>query len=136
IPASMIQHVRSAFSRLTDALGAEQERWPLWLPVFFGVGIGIYFGLPREPPGWLGLAALAAAIAATVAVRKRSVGLLAGIALSLAAAGFAASQGRAALVDAPVLARKTPPVLVEGRIAEIESKTTGYRVVLDHVRIE
>ncbi|MGE0093673.1 MAG: ComEC/Rec2 family competence protein [Alphaproteobacteria bacterium] len=132
----MIQHVRSAFSRLTDALGAEQERWPLWLPVFFGVGIGIYFGLPREPPGWLGLAALAAAIVSTVAVRKRPVGLLAGIALSLAAAGFAASQGRAALVDAPVLARKTPPVLIEGRIAEIESKATGFRVVLDHVRIE
>ena len=52
-------------------------------------------------------------------------------AVSLAAAGFAVSQGRTALVDAPVLARKTPPVLVEGRIAEIESKTTGFRVVLD-----
>ncbi len=132
----MIQHVRSAFSRLTDALGAEQERWPLWLPVFFGAGIGLYFGLPSEPPVWLGPTALAAAAAATVAARKHPAGLLAGIALSLAAAGFAVSQGRAALVDAPVLARKTPPVLVEGRIAEIESKTNGFRVVLDHVRIE
>ena len=136
MPASMIQHVRSAFSRLTDALGAEQERWPLWLPVFLGVGIGVYFGLPREPPGWLGLAVLAVAVAATIAARKRPIGLLAGIALSLAAAGFAMAQGRTALMDAPVLARKTPPVLVEGRIAEIESKTNGYRVVLDHVRIE
>ena len=136
MPPPMIQHVRSAFSRLTDALGAEQERWPLWLPVFFGAGIGVYFGLPREPPGWLGFLALATAIAAMIALRKRPAWLLAGIALSLAAAGFAASQARTALMDAPVLARKTPPVLVEGRIAEIESKTAGYRIVLDHVRIE
>lgn len=119
-----------------DALGAEQERWPLWLPVFFGTGIGVYFGLPREPPWWLGLAALAAAFAAAIAVRKRPAWFLPGIAFSLVATGFAVAQGRAALMDAPVLTRKTPPVLVEGRIAEIESKATGYRIVLDHVRIE
>ncbi|MHB1217595.1 MAG: ComEC/Rec2 family competence protein [Alphaproteobacteria bacterium] len=132
----MIQHVRSAFSRLTDALGAEQERWPLWLPVFFGIGIGLYFVLLREPPGWVGLAALAVAVAGCIALRKRPHHLLAGIAVALVAGGFAVAQGRAALVDAPMLPRKTPPVLVEGRIAEIESKTTGYRVMLDHVRIE
>lgn len=132
----MIQHVRAAFSRLTGALGAEQDRWPLWLPVFFGIGIGVYFGLLREPPGWVGLAALAVSVAGCVSVRRRPNRLLAGIALALIAGGFAVAQGRAALMHAPVLARKTPPIMVEGRIAEIESKTKGYRVVLDHVRIE
>lgn len=24
-----------------------------WLPVFFGIGIGVYFLLPREPSLWL-----------------------------------------------------------------------------------
>lgn len=108
----------------------------MWLPVFFGAGIGLYFGMQREPPAWAGLAALVIIAATTIAVRRRLPLLLAGIALAMVASGFAVAQGRAALVAAPVLARKTPPVQVEGRVAEIESKTSGYRVVLDHVRIE
>src|SRR5215468_5487752 len=31
---------------------AERERWALWLPVFVGVGVGIYFWLTFEPPLW------------------------------------------------------------------------------------
>lgn len=133
----MIQHVRRAFSRLRDALQAERERWPLWLPVFFGAGIGLYFGLSREPPGWLGAIAFAiAAAAAGLASYRRPRLLFAAVPAALVAAGFAVAQGRTAWVEAPVLARKTPPVMVQGRIVEIESKTTGYRVILDHVRIE
>lgn len=26
------------------------QRWPLWLPVFLGLGIVLYFNLPVEPP--------------------------------------------------------------------------------------
>lgn len=132
----MIQHVRSAFSRLADALQGEQERWPLWLPVFLGAGIGIYFGLPREPSGWLGAAFLTITLLACALLRRRPFVVLAAIAFALVAAGFSVAQLRAALVEAPALARKIGPVAVEGRIAEIESKTTGYRVVLDHVRID
>ncbi|MEI9929419.1 MAG: hypothetical protein WDM89_02315 [Rhizomicrobium sp.] len=32
-----------------DHLLSERERWPLWLPVGFGAGIGLYFWLPVEP---------------------------------------------------------------------------------------
>ena len=37
---------------LCDRLAAEGERRLLWLPVFFGAGIGVYFGLKVEPPLW------------------------------------------------------------------------------------
>jgi competence protein ComEC len=42
---------------LTDRLAAEGERRLLWLPVFFGAGIGVYFALKVEPPLWPGVAA-------------------------------------------------------------------------------
>ena len=32
---------------------AERERWVIWLSVLFGAGIGLYFGLKREPSPWL-----------------------------------------------------------------------------------
>ena len=38
------------FDGLAYRLAAEGERRLLWLPVFFGVGIGIYFLLKVEPP--------------------------------------------------------------------------------------
>ena len=38
------------FGGLADRLAAEGERRLLWLPVFFGAGIGVYFLLKVEPP--------------------------------------------------------------------------------------
>ena len=43
---------------LAGQLLAERERWLLWLPVALGLGIGLYFALPLEPPLWLGPALL------------------------------------------------------------------------------
>ena len=34
---------------LAEIFQAEQERWFLFLPVFLGAGIAIYFALPNEP---------------------------------------------------------------------------------------
>src|SRR5579875_3733015 len=48
---------RRLFAALAGRLAAEGERRLLWLPVFFGAGIGLYFALRFEPPLWLGPAA-------------------------------------------------------------------------------
>ena len=44
-----------ADAAINSALLTEQDRWPLWIPVLFGIGVAIYFTLPIEPPYWLGL---------------------------------------------------------------------------------
>ncbi|MFQ5955059.1 MAG: hypothetical protein ACE5JZ_08365, partial [Kiloniellales bacterium] len=49
--------------RLVRLVGAERERWALWLPVGVGAGVVVYFSLAWEPPWWLGLAVLAAVLA-------------------------------------------------------------------------
>src|SRR5258707_6526401 len=37
---------------LAEALAAEGDRRILWLPVFFGAGIALYFTPTVEPPRW------------------------------------------------------------------------------------
>jgi len=51
----------SIFKALAARFLAERERWALWFPVLMGLGIGIYFWLPREPPFWIGASALGCA---------------------------------------------------------------------------
>ncbi len=59
---------------LAEALAAEGDRRILWLPVFFGVGIALYFTPTVEPPRWLGLAATIAAILPAMRSCNRRVG--------------------------------------------------------------
>jgi competence protein ComEC len=82
---------------------AERERWPLWMPVMVGLGIAVYFGLPEEPPQWLGPTVVAGmSVAGLVMLGRRndrSPELLAAIVGVLAiAAGFAAGQIKALVV--------------------------------------
>ena len=49
----------------------EPERRKLWLPVFFGIGIGLYYLLPQEPSKWLTLSIIEGLILAAVILRYR-----------------------------------------------------------------
>ncbi len=112
------------------SFAAERERWLLWLPVMFGVGIAVYFGLPTEPPPWSGaLVVLAGGLLAVVA-RARLAAVVVGVALLMTGLGFAAIQFRASVVDAPVIAKRTAPVSVEGRVVAVEMRDVGHRILL------
>src|SRR5215469_10487521 len=77
------------FGGLADRLAAEGERRALWLPVFFGTGIGLYFVLKVEPPLWPGIVAAGAGIGLLFAVRNYSGWREAALAFTALAAGFA-----------------------------------------------
>jgi competence protein ComEC len=115
---------------------AERGRWPLFLPVFLGAGIGLYFGLGTEPPGWLGGVGVGVAALACVGLRRAGGWLAAAIALLTITIGFAAAEFRTARVEAPILVKRLGPVSVEGQIAEIESRTNGFRIVLERLTID
>lgn len=122
---------------LRDLLAAEQDRWVLWLPVFYGAGIGFYFLLAREPPDWLGPTAAVAAglgLAVFAVVRHRLVPAFAVILLPalLLLAGFGIAQWRAQAVAAPVLQRETGPVRFTGRVIRVEpyEKAGHWRITL------
>jgi competence protein ComEC len=77
-------------ARLEMLALAEQGRLVLWLPVFLGTGVLVYFGLRIEPPSWAGIAlALPAGLAAWLA---HGWGRAALLPLAALAAGFALAQ--------------------------------------------
>jgi len=125
---------------LREAASTERERWPLWLPVLIGCGIALYFQLPSEPPPPLGGSImLIAAGLALLAWRHRGRAewaLLPASGVLAVAAGFAASQLATFLSAAPVLERRTPPVMVEGRVVQVDLLPEGRRIVAVPQRIE
>lgn len=126
---------RRAGNALASAWAAEAERWLLWLPVLAGIGIGIYFFLPAEPPAWIGLALAAVVLAAVLPARRSAPALTVSIALAAIVLGFGAAQMRTAAVSAPILARSIGPAAVTGRVAVMERGDGAVRVTLDSVSV-
>lgn len=117
---------------LAEAVRAERSRWALWLPIGLGLGIALYFLLPREPPDWSGAAAIAVALAGAVA--GRGAGRAAAVCALVCAIGFTAAQLRTWAVATPVLDRETRPMMVEGRVVGIDRlEGEGLRLVLADV---
>lgn len=105
-----------------------------WVPVFLGVGIGIYFALSFEPAPWL-LATLGCGGALTFVAQRWlpvSVAPLL-VAVGLMLAGVALAGARAHMVSGPQLGfRYYGPI--EGRIVGIDrSASDALRLTLDRV---
>ena len=118
-----------------DAATAERQRWPLWLPVGMGTGIGVYFALPAEPQPWLGTLLLGLCLAVGLLGRRHPAAVLAAVAAGSMALGFAVVQWKSQRVAAPVLGRSTGVVTVAGRVVEYDPLPGGLRIVLDRVEI-
>jgi competence protein ComEC len=121
---------RALFAALALRLAAEGERRLLWLPVFFGAGIGLYFALSFEPPPWLGPAAAVAAGGMTAAFRRHRAWSGSALLLAVLAAGFAWMQLRAWEVGGPMLVRRMGPVVITGRVVDIDALDRGWRLIL------
>jgi competence protein ComEC len=123
--------VRRLGTSLLEILAAEQDRWFVWVPVMFGIGIALYFWLPLEPALLMAVAALVLAGTLRLGWRHGAAAMLVGGALSAAAAGFAVAKLRADWIAAPVLKRQTGPVEVRGWIEVVEPRPSGgQRVTL------
>jgi competence protein ComEC len=110
---------------------AERERWSLWLPVFMGVGVGLYFWLTVEPPLWLGFVALVltgGALLVALHMQARIPLAAAGLAVAL---GFAAAEVQAWQAAAPILERRLGSVSVEGRLVAVDPLPEGTRIILE-----
>lgn len=113
------------FDRVVQGAGASLEREAelgrvaLWVPVLLGVGILVYFGLPREPN--LTALTLAAAAAAIGAFRSRHrIGAFRiWCCIALVLSGAALMTARTALVATPILAEEFTGDLV-GVVESIE----------------
>lgn len=129
-------------TRFGDRAVAERDRWFCWLPVLVGIGVGVYFALPAEPPAWTRPLFLAATLlAAAIALVRREwrqgngLSMLAWIAAAALLLGFTASLWRTEAVRAPRIEARIGPVAVRGRVARIEALPAAARVTLDELAI-
>jgi competence protein ComEC len=118
------------FKAAAKSFAAEGERRLLWLPAFFGAGIGVYFSLTFEPPLWLGIGATIISGVAAFALHRHPVPCEAALALTLFFAGFALIGETTWERQAPMLQRRLGPVLVTGRVVDIDSLDRGWRVIV------
>ncbi len=118
-------------SALLEALEAEQDRWFLWVPVFFGFGISFYFQLTTEPPLLLALMPLPMALLMSRLWRTSSLAVMITAALVAMSLGFALAKLRNETVRAPVLERQFGLVEVAGFVELVEPRPgRGQRVTL------
>lgn len=120
------------FGGLVDRLAAEGDRRLLWLPVFFGAGIGIYFLLKVEPPLWPGIATAFCGAALAFALRRNPAWCEAALAFTAFAAGFALMRETTWQREAPMLQRRLGPVAVSGRVVDIDIVERGWRIVVEN----
>lgn len=128
---------RFADASILSPLMAERDRWPLWAPVFLGLGISLYFAARGEPPSWLGGTCLVGAFGLVLLLRRRPLAVMVLLPLGLMALGLTAAQWRSWQVAAPVLERPTGPVPITGLIEEVEPLAAGgQRVTLRHAEMD
>lgn len=139
-PATIGSRARSWLKRGWGGLGqifeGERERWLIWTPVLIGLGVAIYFSLRSEPRLMTGILLFGLTLALCFAVRRWPALARATVAVAMVAGGFLAAQLRTASVDAPMLTAPLGPVLVTGRVADVELLEKSARVVLSDVVIQ
>ncbi|PCI42024.1 MAG: metal-binding protein [Rhodospirillaceae bacterium] len=125
------------FIWLYQSLIADRERWPLWMPVLLGCGIGLYFALPFEPELWISWTAFTGLGFVAWGLRAHSGGASMAVwAVAFVVLGVGLSGVRTWLVAAPVLQKEFTAVMVEGQVVRIEARPKGLRVTLNNLTIE
>lgn len=80
--------MRNFIENLQENFFAERERWIAWLPVLFGVGIGLFFCFKYEPSKWLTVIAVEALLVLAYIWRFKPERLILVTALFMVAMGF------------------------------------------------
>ncbi|WP_232295691.1 ComEC/Rec2 family competence protein [Pseudorhodobacter aquimaris] len=109
----------------------------VWVPVFIGVGVGLWFSLPQEPVFWH-YACLVAAVLLGIIIHRRGPELAQPFVVVMICVilGMLAAGARAHLVNAPILGFRYYGA-VEGRIVSIDrSQSDMMRLTLDRVVLE
>jgi competence protein ComEC len=116
---------------LARALEREADRWALWLPVWVGLGISVYFSAPTEPVLWAAGLSVVAAYVAWRLWRHGTLGPVLMAGLAAAAVGFGAAALRTHQVAAPFLAIPMKAVAVTGTLETVEVRPErGPRLTL------
>jgi competence protein ComEC len=123
-------------AQLRDEAAAQSAQAFLWLVVAFGVGVGIFFAWPTDPPMWLGPSVSGIPVLGVILRRRFDGATLWLLGLVMIGLGLTAAQVRVSAVVAPVLVREIGPIDVTGRVYDVAREPGRVRVILERVRFE
>jgi competence protein ComEC len=101
-----------------------------WLAIGFGFGIILYFTADHEPHLWAAALLFAAAVAAAVVARNRTIAFPLALAAAAVSAGFLTATAKRALIAHPVLQAVTWNVEVAGFVEAREERERSDRIVV------
>ncbi len=126
-------------------LFSQKENSFLWYPVFFALGVAVYFSIPFEPPLILSafIWSFAAAIYLLIRTLRDKSALLhlvvsASFFVILILSGFLSSNVRTNVIATPIIEKKLGPVDIIGTIISIEKmeEGKGRRIIIENLEIE
>jgi len=111
----------SSLNALNHFLMDERDRWFLWIPVLFAIGIATYFSLLTEP-SWMLVGASISGILVLRFKTQRTFTTIGVNGLLVILAGFAMAQLRTEWVRAPILAKPLRAAVVTGIVERSERR--------------
>ena len=125
------------FRAAINALLDERDRWFLWTPALFGVGIALYFEA-RHEPSWVAALVAFVGVALVRAFPINSIVTAIVVnAMLIASGGFLAAKIRTEAVRAAVLAKTMRAARVTGHIERLERRADrSQRITLYVAAIE
>ena len=115
---------------LQGVWAAQADRFGLWVPGCLGLGIGVFFGLPRDPPLWLFMTPVALGVALYLARRAETWIILSLRAALFVSCGFAAAQTHALLSEPVRLAWPLAAQWYEAEVVAVGRTESGLRLTL------
>ena len=113
----------------------ERERWFLWLPVFMGCGIGLYFTWLVEPSLWLCVVVPVAVAVLTITLRHHA-SLPLWVVLLTFCVGHLAAKIETLWLDQPMLEKQIERAEVTGRVMSVNHLPDGFRVWMEDIQVE
>lgn len=122
--------------KIKQLLLEEAQSWVLWLPVFFGGGILIYFALPYEPTKGMAIRCVAAQLALMALGWRYFPARCLAVILLFIGLGFADIKMQADAARTRFIDTNDEAVTISGNITEIGYSNDVPRLTLDHLRID
>lgn len=127
--------MRVFWHNLQEMFFKERSRWFMWIPVLFGLGIGMYFVLGSEPSRWLVLVAIELILILAYFWRGNSGRLLALLIAFIVIAGFADIQLKALYFNQNAKLATDDTLYLSGKVVAVDSNYKGNpRFVLEDMK--
>ena len=115
------------FQYIKEQFAGEQNRWFLWMPVLFGLGIAFYFQLPQELSIWWTLGMLETLIVLAILFRHHIRILIFLMIVGIIALGFSNIQLQATYLNKPKEIKSPELTYISGMITKIDYNYRGMQ---------